>query len=314
MTLYIEKFMDWYKGLKTYTGNFPARGTISGALVVLEQLKTEYSLDINNHTAKGGSQIKGASGEAIRKILSDFDETRPFLSEGGRTNRGLRGDIEGMLTALKEMSLDNFDVERRNQILNSMQGFLVERVKEYHNQQRIKFVYNPNESTWQTISNILEAARETNKEGAVAQYLVGAKLQLRFPEIKIGNESYSTADDQLGRHGDFFIGSTVFHVTVAPMQGVYEKCKKNLDQGYRPYLLVSDRASVGAKQLAEQIAPGKIAVGSIETFVSQNVEEISLFSTTGLTNGLRNLLEIYNQRVDLAESDKSLLIEIPPNL
>jgi hypothetical protein len=44
---------------------------------------------------------------------------------------------------------------------------------------------------------------QSGKDGPVAQYLVGAKLALRFPTEKIGNESYSTADVQLNRPGDF---------------------------------------------------------------------------------------------------------------
>ena len=127
--------------------------------------------------------------------------------------------------------------KRRNEILNEMQRFLVGKVVEFHNRERIKMIYDPSKSTWQNIQGLLSAARETGKEGPVAQHLVGAKLQLRFPEITVGNESYSTADDQLGRPGDFYIGDTAFHVTVAPMGPVYEKCKDNLENGYRVFLL-----------------------------------------------------------------------------
>jgi hypothetical protein len=59
---------------------------------------------------------------------------------------------------------------------------------------------------------------------------------------------------------------------------------------------------------------GKIAVESIESFVSQNIEEISVFSKSQLTSGFRNLIKTYNERVDASEIDKSFLIEIPDNL
>jgi hypothetical protein len=157
-------------------------------------------------------------------------------------------------------------------------------------------------------------ARETGKEGPLAQHLVGAKLELRFPKIAIGNESYSTADDQLGRPGDFCIGDTAFHVTVAPMPALYEKCRKNVDDGFRVYLLVPDRTLSGARQNADLILPGKIAVESIESFVSQNIEELSDFSKQKLAAGFRQLIETYNKRVDVCEIDKSMLIELPKNL
>lgn len=57
---------------------------------------------------------------------------------------------------------------------------------------------------------LLSAARETGKEGSVAKHLIGAKLEFRFPGVTVSNESYSTADDQLGRKGDFCLGDTFF--------------------------------------------------------------------------------------------------------
>jgi len=81
----------------------------------------------------------------------------------------------------------------------------------------------------------------------VAQHLVGAKLEFRFPELAIGNESYSTADRQLGRPGDFLIGDVAFHVTVAPMPQLFDKCVVNVKEGYRPLLLVPDRTLSGAR-------------------------------------------------------------------
>ena len=140
------------------------------------------------------------------------------------------------------------------------------------------------------------------------------KLQLRFPDIQISNESYSTADDQLGRPGDFHLGDTAFHVTVAPMPAVYEKCKSNLHEGLRVYLLVPDRSLTGARQNSTLLLDGKVAVESIESFVSQNIEEISTFSKKRLPEGVRRLLEEYNRRVDEIEVDKSMLIEVPKNL
>lgn len=308
------KFHKWYTSLKKYSGNFPARGTISGALVILESLKADFNLDISSHTAKGGSQIKGASGEAIKRILSHFGEFRQFVSEGGRTNRGLRGDINNMLDITHELGLESITNSDRVEILEEMQKYLVERVKEYHNQQRIKFNYAQSKSTWQIVHDILTTAKETGKEGPVAQYFVGAKLQLRFPDIAIGNESFSTADDQLGRVGDFLVGNTAFHVTVSPMPAVFEKCLRNIEKGFRPFLIVSDRTVVGTKQNAEALAPGQIVVESIETFISQNIEELSRFLIDNQKHELRKLIETYNKRVNETEIDKSILMEIPTNL
>jgi len=306
-------FVRWYENLSLYSG-FPAKGTIAGGLVVLEQLKGDFDLSIDAHTTKGRSQIRGAGRSAVKRILESYGETRPFLKEGGRTNRGLRGDINGMLDAIGSARLDRLTVERRNAILAALQQFLLDRVRDFHSLQRLEIVYDPARSTWQSIQDLLGKAAEAGKEGPVAQYLVGAKLQRRFPEMEISNESYSTADVQLGRRGDFHIGDTVFHVTVAPMGALYEKCKRNLDEGFKVYLLVPDRLVAGTKQNSELQAAGKISVESIESFVSQNIDELSGFSRTEVKRELRELFEIYNERVDAGETNKSMMIEIPVNL
>ncbi len=308
-------FPDWFNTLKTYKGsNGPAKGTIAAALVVLEQLKSNYRLDLADYRAAGGSQLKGISGSAVSRILNSFGEYRPFVLEGGRTNRGLPAEIRSLLETLKKLHLDDLPIDMRNEILHQFQGFLTSKVTEYHNRQRLKIIYDPVKSTWQSIYNLLLIAKDSGKEGPVAQYLVGAKLQLRFPNITVGNESFSTADVQLGRHGDFIIGDTAFHVTVSPMIGVYEKCKRNIENGLRVYLLVPDRSLVGARQNAEAILPGRIAVESIESFVSQNLDELNNFNKTDLAKGFKSILELYNQRVNATEIDKSMLIEIPEHL
>jgi hypothetical protein len=174
--------------------------------------------------------------------------------------------------------------------------------------------FDPKLSTWLTIKQLLAEAKREGKAGYVAQHLVGAKLQLRFPNITISNESASTADKPTNRQGDFTIGDTVFHVTVAPMQAVFEKCKQNLTEGLKVYLLVPDGKLAAARQMAEEFCNGHIAVESLESFVSQNIEEISSFSSHQLKTNISNLIKLYNQRVDAVEIDKSLMIELPSNL
>jgi Domain of unknown function (DUF4928) len=309
----LEAFEAWFNRLQHYPkkGDGPARGTIAAALVVLEHLKTNFSLKLEDHRAKGKSQIKGVSPGAVKKILNKHGESRDFLKEGGRTNRGAPGDVEKMLQALR--LLKNERPESRNEIINYLQDFLVEKVREYHLRQRLKIRYSPQTTTWQAVHDLLNLADDSGKAGAVAQYLVGAKLQLKFPEFNVRNESFSTADDPRKLAGDFQVGDTVFHVTVSPMPGVYAKSKANIDQGLKVYLLVPYDSLVGAKQTAEGYVSGQIAVESIESFVSQNLEELALFSKERARQ-MRLLLETYNERVSQVETDKSLLIEIPENL
>ncbi|MEO7215066.1 DUF4928 family protein [Mucilaginibacter sp.] len=310
-----EEFINWYQSLKQVKANSgPANGSIATALVVLHRLQDDYDLDFSKHVANGGMQIKGASGAAVAAILKSFGEERPFAKEGGRTNRGGPSEVKSLLLSLKELNLDSLDEIQRGDALISMQRFLVDKVIDFHNRQKIKLVFNSHLSTWYNIHNLLKVAAQEGKSGYIAQHLIGAKLQLRFPEIVISNESGSTADMQTNRPGDFLIGQTAFHVTVAPMPAVYEKCKDNISQGFKPFLLVPDNKLIGARQNAEQVCQQQIAVESIESFVSQNIEEISIFDRTNIGLRMKDLIEIYNRRVDSSETDKSLMIEMPSNL
>ncbi len=308
------EFEQWYEELPKRIAGFPAKGTIGGALVVLERLRTECSLDIGDHTAKGGSQIRGVSGSSVSSILSRFGETRSFLSEGGRTNRGLPEAIRALLSCLGRARLAEMDQEERDLVLTDLQRFLVARVQEYHARQRLEIAFDARRPVWHAVRQLLDVARQEGKEGPVAQYLVGAKLQLRFRGVTVGNESYSTADQQLDRPGDYVIGSSAFHVTVAPQPGVYDRCRENLRDGLTPFLLVPDRVLVGTRQNAEQAEPGRIAVESVESFVGQNVEELSEFSERERSHQFAELIRVYNERVDAVEPDKSMLIEVPRQL
>jgi hypothetical protein len=311
----LEILEEWYEGLPIEKG-FRVRGAIAAALQVLEKLKTNYSLDTGSHLTDRKGQVSGISGTFLGKILANFDEHRVFAKEGGRTNRGVIGYIDSLLNSLRTARLEELKLEKRNKVIEGLQLFLVDRVRDYHGRQRIAIEYDPSKTAWQTIAELLAKARQTKKDGPVAQYLVGAKLALRFPHIAIGNESYSTADDQLDRPGDFYVGNTAFHVTVAPLAGVYNRCLRNLQQGYRVFLLVTEQRLQGTKDNVDlmETLRGKVSVESIETFVSQNLEELSEFKTDELTTGFRLLFEKYNERVDAVETDKSLMIEIPPNL
>ncbi len=305
----VREFEKWYSGLKIYQG-MPAKGTIAGALVVLERLKRACDLDIGHHTAKGQSQIIGAGRAAAKTILARFGETRPFLVEGGRTNRGLRGAIQGMLQALQEGGFAVLDEPKRIVALERMQRFLVDRIQEFHARERLEVLFYVSDSTYNFIHRLLAAAQEAGKHGPVAEYMVGAKLQLRFPQLMIENKVASAADKQRGRHGDFWMGNTVFHVTVSPGPLIFEKCAVNVKDGFQVYLLVPESSAVGAKQNAEQIAP-EISVVSIEAFISQNIDELGEFDSRLRHEQISRLLLTYNKRVDAVESDKSLLIKIP---
>jgi hypothetical protein len=97
-------------GLKTHEASGgPARGTIAVALQILQKPEEDdtYAPTPEAHTAKGGMQIRRAAGPRLKRILEEHGETRPYLSEGRRTNRGGPSEISRLLHELRTLQPDN---------------------------------------------------------------------------------------------------------------------------------------------------------------------------------------------------------------
>ena len=292
------------------------RGDIAGGLVLLEHLRKNFSLDINAHKASRSDQLQGATPTAVGAILKRFGEKRPISKEGGRTNRGLMTNLSALLTLLAKYGADTLAKKQRDATLMEMQAILAAKATEMLNAKKLTFDYKHGMTSRMAVATVLEQANKRGYRGEVAEYLVGAKLALRFPDADIRNASASAADDQAGEHGDFQINDSVFHVTVSPNPGHYKKCADNISNGLRVFLLVPDEDLVYARKAVQKEAAiaGRVAVESIESFVAQNIEELSEFSGKKITTGMADLLYAYNSRVDKVETNRSLLIEIPAAL
>ena len=305
---FVKAVEDWWN---SFSPRSMTRGNIAGGLVLLENLRDNFDLDINSHKALASDQLKNATRSNVQKILARFDEERVLLKEGGRTNRGLVKNLEPLLNRLSDTGLDKLSPEDRDLELAKMQSFLVEKAKDKFNAEKLSFEYNRDITSRELIGMILESAANRRKAGEVAEYLVGAKLALRFPDYNIRNSAASAADEQADESGDFEINDCVFHVTVSPNNGHYDKCQTNLANGFRVFLLVPDRILAGTRQNAELATAGRVSVESIESFVSQNIEELSEFASEKVSQNMRLLLETYNERLSEVESDLSLQINIP---
>ena len=108
------------------------------------------------------------------------------------------------------------------------------------------------------VRDVLDQAEERQKTtpgvyyaGAVMQHMVGAKLDCALGPGKFEHNSYSTSDQQSGRSGDFFLGDVAIHVTTSPGEAVIERCRENLNGGFRPILVTGQRGLNVAEGLAD---------------------------------------------------------------
>ena len=177
----------------------------------------------------------------------------------------------------------------------------------------ITLAYNPDHIPWYFCKDLMRAAAERGQDDSLGQHLVGASLHLAFPEATRDDPTYRVGNQTVPM-GHFLAGDMVFHVIMAPFMEVYDKCRENIEHGFRVWLLVPEKYFCGTRQNAEIILPGKITVSSIESFVSQNLERLAGFYRERLGEALRLLLETYNERIRTRETDQNLLIQLPPNL
>lgn len=315
MEVVLEALRSWYESQKPSPDQEAKRYVVCAGFAITELIRDTFPLSVGDYITEK-NQVRKTGGPSIKALLLRFGETREYAREGGRTTRGTRTSAEELVRRLNSLEvLSRLSNSERQDVMESLQRWLVQRVREYFERRKIEVEISLDRSGQQIVADILDAANEKGVAGAVAQHIVGAKLALRYPHMEIENHSYTTADIQLGRLGDFVVGDTVFHVTVAPMPAVVDKCDQNLRNNYRAILLVTDSKTQAAKQMAEMRGIlNRIGLYAIEAFVGQNIEEMNEFGRNSLSHGWRNLLEKYNERVLAVETDRSLLIEIPANL
>jgi hypothetical protein len=323
--LMLESIEPWYEDKRLKTGGIYAN-VISTGLYMTEFLASAFPLEEEFYAP--GSQLRNAGGGKAKAILADHGETRKYHTEGARTSRGTIKHAHGLAgvinTAGTAARVYEFDTADRTHLAFLLQQWFVEKVREdYFEKEKITAALNPHWSIRAVVSSLLQAGRQRpgNAAGALAQHLVGAKLKIRFDGTGvqidgINDESYTTADQQTGRAGDYQLNDTAIHVTMAPTMGLFTgRCQDNLNNHFRPRVLVPSDQLGRATTYAQDAGIDKlVAIQSIEDFIGTNIEETAGFSQAEIKKRLRDLVEIYNERIEVAEADMSLKIEIPNNL
>ncbi len=297
-----------------YAAQSGGKGIANAGLIMAHHFALDYPLDEARFLTAGGGQISLIGGDRVKRIVETFDPTLPSASEGGRTSRGTVGAAKDLASRLNaEPLLARLTETERQAAAEAMQKWLVTGpLRDLANKERIKPDYDLTATALVNIRAILQAAKQRGVAGCVAQHLVGAKLQLRFPAAKVAGHSCSSADAPTGRQGDFELDDAVFHVTVAPASRLIAKCQGNVREGLRPFVVVpADKTQAVVALLEEASIDRLVTVYPLDTFLAQNIDEISEFSSAKTRTGLRDLVAEYNSRVDRAEADKFLMLKVP---
>lgn len=118
-----------------------------------------------------------------------------------------------------------------------MEKWWVDRVQEHFAAKPLVFKLDSSKSVRAAIRDLIQQAEKRQEEmhgativGAILQHLVGAKLSILLPNPP-QMFGASVADAVSDRAGDFVFEDVVIHVTTAPMEALFRKCQRNLDEG-----------------------------------------------------------------------------------
>ena len=301
--------------MAAFTANraFRGKGPLSVALVVTQHAKKMgLPLDAEKLLTEGGGQVLGLGKGAVQAILKRHGVTRVLASEGGRTSRGSLNNMREYVAFLNELKA------KGKVDLDAVELFWMDRVHEFFAGKPFKIKLDASRSLRMVVRDVIAQAEERQKNsagvyygGAVLQHLVGAKLDCALGQGHFEHNSLSTADAPGGRQGDFFLGDVAIHVTTSPGEAVIERCRENMNDGYRPILVTLQRGLTVAEGLASNVGLGdRIDIFEIEQFVALNLYELARFAAEGRRTAVTDLVARYNEIVEEFETDPSLKIEL----
>lgn len=288
------------------------KGPLSVALVVTRHARRlGLPMKPDDLLTEGGGQVLGLGKSAVQAILNEHKIDRILAEEGGRTSRGSVGKMRKYTAFLNDLST-------KGQVdLITVEGWWIERVKEYFAGKPFSLHFDTYKSLRSVIRDLLEQAEKRQSQvpgstfvGTMLQHLVGAKLNLIL-DSTIEHHGASVADESSGREADFLVEDVAIHVTASPTEALLRKCKRNLDNSLKPMIITTHRGIVLAEGIAEQMAISeRIDVFEAEQFLAGNLYELGKFAQSGRRTTAEQLVKEYNDIVDMCETDPSLRIEV----
>lgn len=291
-----------------------ARNTIAVGIVALHHLRNANELPIKpEEVVSQGGEIKLSRGSSLAQILKCYGIDATYLKEV--TTRQAHQDGQRLLASLKWGGLfASLPTDYREHVLKELIGHLTEIARQQLQAEAIRIRIDQRQSPLTWVRQILEAKRDRSR-GVLEQHLVGAKLEARFPERQIPALPVHAADLHTRRSGDYELQTSkhtiVIHVTAQPSSALLEKCKENLRQGQLPLIITLREKEQHALALAEDRGIGdQVMVTPIDHFIATNLIEMALASGSPLIEVFQQLIEIYNHRIETAETDWSRKVQI----
>ena len=299
MTLSIHDFAQ--SNMKK--GNLFVAARLQTALALLEKLRDDPSLNLDKHLAS-----KGSSGLQSHETFGNRAHERlgldPINKNHGRRSSSLQDWGQELLDILKERGFASAPPDDRSKLIDEAQRSFATHLRDILEQEPLA-VRVRGRSAEAILQDVLNQAEGKGKAGDVAQYLVGAKLMLRFdqeiPIFPANKADRKSRSDRGARRGDFELENSVIEVAVGlPDEKHLAQVADALEHtDIEVWLLTrAKRVALWKDELAESdgVDIRRVVVTSVEAFVGQNITELAGFSAKGKESQLRELFDLYNTR------------------
>lgn len=276
-------------------------------IVVIDHLRRSCPVSRGKVISQGGEVSGARSG--LGTVLEAYGIPRSYLKEV--TTRQGHQDGQRLFEQLEwGRRLAQIPEEERETLLLELIASLRDIANEWLKRQNLKLEIDRRQAPTTWINIVIENAKGRSG-GVVEQHLVGAKLARRFEGVDIPNHPAHAGDKQTDRAGDFAISRLVYHVTSAPSRDVLQKCANNIKAGLLPILLIPCEQVNKALILAQDEGIDKhMSIISIEDFIAMNIIEMATEEGKEFFVVLKEIIEIYNQRLSAVETDLSLQVEV----
>jgi hypothetical protein len=275
---------------------------VQAAMALIERLREFPTTTLSDHKKPNSAGLDSHEkyGDRVHERL----QLEAINKNHGRRSSNVGGWGQELLDLFADAGFNAADEAARREIIDTAQATLGTILRNILDQEPLE-ARPKGRSAEAVIRELLKQAEGKGKSGEVAQYLVGAKLQLRLkkaiPVVGYNKGDRKSRSDLKARTGDFEVANATIEVAVGlPDEKHLAQVAEALeDNDLEVWLLTRhDRVATWRNELEdyEGVDMKRVIIGSVEAFVGQNISEMGDFSTKGKTAQLTELFKLYNDR------------------
>lgn len=279
----------------------PAR--LQAMLALLESLRENPTLDLKAHLSGSGQSLK--SHEGLGNKAHERLDLKAINKNHGRRSSNLGSWGDALLRLIDAAGFQSMDQEGQEKLLDEAQRGIGSELRAILEEEPLRIRAN-SKSAEAIVGDLLKQAEKRQKAGDVAQYLVGAKLMLRFnrkvPVHGANKGDRKSHADTAARLGDFEIENSILEVAIGlPDEKHLQQIEDVLEHTDREVWLLTrdDRVATWKNETSKRFVPqqmSRLVITSVESFVGQNITELGEFSAAGKVEQFKKLIELYNTR------------------